>query len=227
MELANQAAKHGISLSRKGDDSAGSLLNDLLLSPAEIDGMAEAGHHGALLRLQLAVHAVYNLCREENVDIFLQTCRGMINVNVSSLVVTLDALPEVWPAGNLSESMTRQLFDLYMDACTYSSEPEPRALALRNMTDLMVDARGREVLAPSRASLEELWAKLQEGSMSPSLSDEIVRAAGAILGHLLSSEQEDGFDSASALRRFGALIAESSTDDKVSYPCPPLPRPFD
>lgn len=222
VELVNQAAKYGLSLARQGDDAADLMLKDLLMSPAEIDEMGDAGQHGALLRLQLAVHAVYGLYQEENIDIFLQKCRGMINVNVSSLVATLEALPEIWPAEHLSESTTCQLFDLYRDVCTYSSEPEPRALALRNLTDLMVDVRGREVLAPSRASLEELWARLQEGSLSPSFSDEIVRAAGAILGYLLSAEARGDFDSASALRSFGALIAESSTDDKVSYPTPSL-----
>lgn len=196
------------------------MLKDLLMSPAEVDQMAEAGHCGALLRLQLAVHAVYGLYREANVGVFLQGCREMINVKVSSLVATLDALPEIWPAEHLSAAMTRQLFDIYMDVCTHSSDPEPRAIALRNLTDLMVDARGRELLNPSRTSLEELWVRLQEGSMSPSLSDEIVRAGGAVLGYLLSTKA-DGFDGASALRRFGALVAESSTDDKVSPPPTP------
>lgn len=218
VELVNQAAKYSLGLSRRRDHAVDSMLRDVLISPAEMDEIAEAGQHGALLRLQLAVHAVYALYGEENVDVFVRKCRGMINVNVSSLVATLDALPEIWPAEHLSGSTIRQLFDLYMDVCTCSSEPEPRGLALRNLTDLMVDARGREVLSPSRVSLEELWAKLRAGSLSPSLSDEIVRAAGAILGYLLSTEPEGEFDRASALRRFGALVAESSTDDKVRPP---------
>ncbi|MBE3046536.1 hypothetical protein IMZ48_29210 [Candidatus Bathyarchaeota archaeon] len=205
--------------SRDADHAAHSmLLEELLMTPAEMDGMAEAGQHGALLQLQLAIHAVYGLYKEENSDIFLQRCRAMINLKTSSLVATLDALPEIWPAEHLSTPMTLQLFDLYLDVCTHSTDPEPRAIALRNLTDLMVDPRGREeVRNPSRASLEGLWAGLQEGPMSPSLSDEILRAGGAVLGYLLATEA-DGFDSAAALRRYGAMIAESSTDDKVSPP---------
>ena len=216
VEVVNQAARYGLILSRQGDKDADSMLQDLVMSPAELGEMAEAGHHGALLRLQLATHAVYCLYRTEDMEPFVQECREMVNINVSSLVAALEALPEIWPAEHLTEPMIRQLFDLYMDICTYSSGPEPRALALRNLTDLMVDARGRDVLAPSLASLEELWAKLQEGSMSPSLSDEIVRAGGAFLGYLLSADMDRDFERVASLRRFGALISESSTDDMVS-----------
>lgn len=200
------------------------MLKDLIMSPTEIDAMAEAGHHGALLRLHLAVHTVYGLYREENTDLFLGATAAMVNVNVSSLVATLEALPEAWPAEHLSDSTIRRLFDLYMDVCTRSTGEEPRAIGLRNLTDLMVDSRSRDVLSPSRGSLEGLWAKLQQGSMSPSLSDEIVRVSGAILGHLLATETGD-WDRSAAFGRFGALITESSTDDQVSSP--PFPTSLD
>lgn len=215
VEVLNQAANYGLRLSRQSNPAADSMLKDLLMPPTEIDAMAEAGHHGALLRLQLAAHAVYGLYREETTDLFLEKTLAMVNVNVSSLVATLEALPETWPPEHLSDTTVRQLFDLYMDVCTRSTGAEPRAIALCNLTDLMVDSRSRDALSPSRGSLEGLWAKLQQGSMSPSLSDEIVRVSGAILGHLLASETGD-WDRSAALGRFGALIAESSTDDQVS-----------
>lgn len=221
VEVLNQAANYGLRLSRQSNPAADSMLKDLLMPPTEIDAMAEAGHYGALLRLQLAAHAVYGLYREETTDLFLEKTLAMVNVNVSSLVATLEALPETWPAEHLSDSTVRRLFDLYMDVCTRSTGAEPRAIALRNLTDLMIDSRSRDALSPSRGSLEGLWAKLQQGSMSPSLSDEIVRVSGAILGHLLASETGD-WDRSAALGRFGALIAESSTDDQVSSPSPPF-----
>ncbi|SPO02760.1 uncharacterized protein DNG_05435 [Cephalotrichum gorgonifer] len=212
--LLNQAAQYGLYLSRRAAKDAESMLNNLLISPTKSEEMADAGHHGALLRLELAVQSVYGLYQEENIDIFLRKTREMVDVKVSSLVATLEALPQIWPAEHLSESMIRQLFDLYRDVCVRSSGAESRAIALRNLTDLMVDVRGRMVLTPSRGSLEELWANLQRGSMSPSLSDEIVRVAGAMLGYLLSAETEGEWNRGDALRRFAALIAESSTDDQ-------------
>lgn len=215
LEVCNQASKYGLRLVRNGKkEVAESLHKTITLSLVKSGDMAEGENHGALFRIQRAVQSVYSLIDPANVDPFLRNAREMVDRDVSSLAATLETLPKVWPVEHLSGSTISQLFALYLDICMAARVQDVLAIALQNFTDLMADTGDMPEVQPSKDSLLGLWSRLQRVSMNPSLSDEIVRTSGVILGRLLSLRDESGWDQGGALRNFGLLVAESSTDDK-------------
>lgn len=174
------------------------------------------GSHSALLEVQASQKMVYDTASQGDLDGLRTHLLRFLNRDVNTASRVLEAIPRAWQKGVAPGSWS-ELCGLYLDVCDISSAPEVRAIALTNLGSLMDDilGSGDVELLPKPERLDQLWVRLQDGDINPTLSCAIIETSGSIMAALVSRGAEVLPNMAQRLRSWGDMLSECLDVDNV------------
>lgn len=180
------------------------------LEPFDVAVPATSGT--ALFKTQKIVNNVFTVSIGNDPVEQLRSLLLGSQVGVNSLVTALETIPTIWHSSSTSDSTLSELCSLYIDICLKTGLVEAQAVAIRNLAEvldrLLIDGRFDQI--PSSA-LRALFVSLPLRSMSPYLSNALIRASGGIMASLRHFREV----STVGLQNWGIMIADAGHEAQV------------
>ncbi|KAL2752691.1 hypothetical protein ACRALDRAFT_1077852 [Sodiomyces alcalophilus JCM 7366] len=200
----------------KDDTQVSAIDTDNSERETEVESPAKNPARGALLDNQLAVQKVYQSRDTGNIEQLTLEALATASSSPEATVSMLEAIPTVYD-GEVDPKVAARLCHLLVAVCHGTHSPEPRAVAIENLADMMdtLAQRGQLHSIPSASDLEKLWTGSLERPMNPSLSNAIIRLSGCIMATTVSRQNPSGEGCTSLdLTNWSAMIADAGHEDQ-------------
>lgn len=166
----------------------------------------------ALLKIQ---QTTYDLYASHNTTTLTRNLREILlggKNGADTTVAALELLPNLWKISSTSDTTLSELCGFYIDTCLSTNESGPRAAALQNLAPIMdhlLSKKRFDLLEPS--ALQVVWKLLSLRSMSPSVSNALLRVSGCVVAVMNQTKQL----STAGLEGWGYMMASAGQDDEV------------
>lgn len=176
----------------------------------EQDVSFTTGKPAALLDTRLAIQTVQLEAQASNTTRLKDAIIVALAKDTNTACDMLRAIPQIWQGKQVVE-----LCKLYLSVCSSTRVPEPRAIALNNLTDLLDDLldAGRLDDLPKEGDFVNLSKALSIGDINLDFSHAILRISGPVMAAraLRGDGQLDR-----QLREWGRAMSDAGKDDNVS-----------
>lgn len=178
----------------------------------------------ALLKSQSIISRILSASQEEDPVDKVKALLFGSRLGADTMVAALESIQKLWHSASTPDHIRIGLCDLYVEVCSKTSFMEPQVVAIENLVELMNQLIAEDKLDSLPVdSLKSMWAVLPQRSLNPSLSNAIVRVSGCLVALMSHAKRM----STSALRNWGAMMADAGSDDKVSNHLILNPPPFE
>ncbi|KAL7822394.1 putative death-receptor fusion protein domain-containing protein [Trichoderma gracile] len=165
----------------------------------------------ALLKAQSIISRILSASQEQDPVGRVKDLLFTSRLGADTMVAALEAIQKLWHSASTPDSIRVALCDLYIDVCLKTSFTEPQVVAIENLVELMNQLIAEDKLDSLPIdSLMSMWAVLPQRSLNPSLFNAIVRVSGCLVSLMSHAKRL----STSALRNWGAMMADAGSDDK-------------